>query len=306
MVPANTLLKTQQVAEAFGVSVSTVKRWVDSGSLRASRTPGKHRLISAEEALRFARAQELPEARLEVLMGVEAIVGGAIDDRAREALVLALKTGRDGEARTRLASAFAAWNDGARLADELISPVMAEIGHQWAAGSLEIYQEHRATRIVEAALLERIARVESAERPGGRPLAMGASPDGDPYTLSNLLCELALREQGWEVMNLGPNLPLASLGRAVRVHRPRLVWLSVNHLDDPEGFVRQYTAFYGSASATGTAVCLGGQALDSSLRARLPAAGFGERVAHLAEFARRLAPASPDDRPQTEPREDQE
>ena len=33
-----TFLKTQQVAEALGVSVSTIKRWVDIGALAA---PGR-------------------------------------------------------------------------------------------------------------------------------------------------------------------------------------------------------------------------------------------------------------------------
>ncbi len=44
------LLKTQQVADALGISVSTLKRWVDAGQLAASRTVGRHRLIPLGEA----------------------------------------------------------------------------------------------------------------------------------------------------------------------------------------------------------------------------------------------------------------
>ena len=39
------------------------------------------------------------------------------------------------------------------------------------------------------------------------------------------------------------------------------------------------------------AVILGGRALGADLRARLDYASFGERMAHLAEFARGLSPA---------------
>jgi hypothetical protein len=99
---------------------------------------------------------------------------------------------------------------------------------------------------------------------------------------------------------------MASLAKAVRAQHPRLVWLSVSHLADPERFVREYASFYEAASMMGAAVILGGQALDSTLRARLIAAGFGERIAHLVEFARRVAP-SPEvtpppqmDRPETD------
>ncbi|MDB5352535.1 MAG: carH [Planctomycetota bacterium] len=286
------LLKTQQVAEALGVSASTVKRWVDSGVLKASRTVGRHRLVSLSEAIRFAMEQNLPQDRLAVLLGVGSGSISGIDDPVRTAVETALRRGRAAEARSLIGQAYAAVKDAARLADDLIRPVMERIGHEWSDGTLDVYQEHRASRIVEVALMGLIARVSPSMAGAVAPLAIGATPEGDHYTLAGLLCELSLREQGWDVINLGPNLPLPSLAKAVRVHRPRLVWFSINHLTDPERFVREYEAFYPSASTMGVAVCLGGPGLDGALRARLVAASFGERIVHLAEFARRILPAS--------------
>ena len=69
MTLADPLLKTRSVADALGVSVSTVKRWVDSGVLRGSRTVGRHRLVPFSEAVRFARGQGLPLGKLEGLAG---------------------------------------------------------------------------------------------------------------------------------------------------------------------------------------------------------------------------------------------
>jgi MerR family transcriptional regulator, light-induced transcriptional regulator len=281
-----TLLRTQQLARALGVSVSTIKRWVDAGALKATRTVGWHRLIPIGEALRFAREQGLVYGDLELLAGPGCAPVGGVAGRMCDALATALRRGRGSEARSLIASAYVSAGGAVELGDGLIRPALERVGHEWEVGSLDVYQEHRASRIVEGALLDLIHR--SPEPAPSAPLALGATPEGDRYTLSGLLCELTLRELGWEATNLGAGLPMGSLATAVRVHRPRLVWLSVHRLEDEERFLQEYANFYASASATGAAVVLGGPALGPGLRARLVAASFGDRLAHLAEFARRL------------------
>jgi hypothetical protein len=64
----------------------------------------------------------------------------------------------------------------------------------------------------------------------------------------------------------------------------------VSHLEDVGAFLREYAGFFAAAASTHTAVVLGGQALTPEVRARLVAASFGDRMAHLAEFARRVRP----------------
>ncbi|CAN5911813.1 excisionase family DNA-binding protein [soil metagenome] len=288
MVVTEPLLKTRQVAQALGMSVSTIKRWVDSGSLRATRTVGRHRLIPVSEALRFARENQLPSADLELLAGLGTGRVETNDDRTLEALLTALRRGRTREASDLLRSAYACGAGAIELADSLIRPAMERIGHDWEAGKLDVYQEHRASRIVESALMDLIRR--SPISPEGAPLALGATPEGDLYTIPGLLCELTLREQGWEVVNLGPNLPMVSLASAVLAQQPRLVWLSVHHLQDTDRFLQEYSIFHAKASRTGAAVVLGGPVLGPDLRARMVAASFGDRMAHFGEFARRLHP----------------
>jgi excisionase family DNA binding protein len=288
MIAAEPYLKTQRVAKALGVSVSTVKRWVDSGMIRAARTVGKHRLIPFSEALRLAREQGFPEANLEVLTGLETR-GPEVGPEAAVALLeKMLRECRAGDAKTFIHSLYNSGWDAVSLTDELVRPVMERIGRGWMVGSLDVYQEHEATQIVASALRDLVDRISREERPG--PLALGATTEGDPYVLAGLLGELVLRELGWQVRNLGVNLPLRSLAHATVHHRPRLVFVSVSYLKDEDQFVREYRSFYESAAEVGAAVIVGGQALGPDLRSRLIFASHGDRMAHLAEFARRLSP----------------
>lgn len=51
---------TQQVARMLGVSVPTIVNWVESGKLRAHKTPGGHRRIARESLQRFSSEHDYP------------------------------------------------------------------------------------------------------------------------------------------------------------------------------------------------------------------------------------------------------
>jgi methanogenic corrinoid protein MtbC1 len=183
------------------------------------------------------------------------------------------------------AAAFAA------LADAVVAPAMRRLGHEWAEGRVDVWQEHRGTQLCAAALYE-IRATLGGHAGGTRPLAIGGGPEGDPYLLANLLAEMALMGLGWEVINLGPNTPLPSFGAALARTRPRLLWLSASHLVDPASFLERYRATYREASRIGTAVAVGGRALTEEVRARMPYTTFGDGLTHLVAFARSLHPGA--------------
>jgi len=284
-------LKTQTVAEALGLSVSTIKRWVDSGMIHAIRTAGKHRLIPRSEAVRVAREMGIEDSRVGQLAGIPSNELTDLADASCDRLFELLKCGHDRQAKSLIQSIYASGHGAVVLADQLIRPVMARVGHGWMVGSLDVYQEHQASHVVASAVSEIIERV-AKDRINTCHLAVGAVTEGDPYLLSGLLGELVLREAGWDVRNLGVNLPLRSLANATLEYRPKLVFVSVNHLRDEARFLREYSAFFEAASSVSAAVVIGGQALDDTLRSKLVYTAYGDRMIHLAEFARQIAASS--------------
>jgi len=282
-------LSTPQAAEVLGVSVSTVKRWVDEGILPAHRTAGGHRKLLRAEVLVLARRGQMPRGDL-----AAANLGPSRDRQSHPevaaALLEALLSGGAAEARGVLRHARDSGMAVETLADRVVAPAMARVGDEWRAGRLDVWREHRATQVCVAALYPWKEEWEAQAGGVNRPIAVGAAPEGDPYLLATLLAQLVLLDSGWEAVNLGPNTPLSSLARSLSEIRPRLLWLSVSHLEDRAKFLEDYKELYRIAEKQGVAVAVGGQALTESLRSTMAYTTYGDGLSHLAAFARALHP----------------
>lgn len=286
---AATYVSTAQVAEALGVSVTTVKRWVDDDILPAHRTAGGHRKMLLTDVVRLAREGHLPQADLTRL---DRKFFSRVQDDPSQLVERLTKTLREGDAtavRTVIHGGYHGGLSVEALADAVIAPALAQIGHEWESGAIDVLHEHRGTQLTAAAVFELKAVLERhAER--DRPTALGAAIEGDHYMLPTLLAQMALLDAGWEAINLGPNTPFSSLSRAIVEFQPRLVWISVSYLNDACAFSLAYREFFQVAKERGIAVALGGRALPDEVRAHAPYTFYGDGLRHLVEFARTLHP----------------
>ncbi len=277
---------SSDVSRALGVSTSTVKRWVDEGVLPARKTVGGHRRILRADVLRLVREGNFPCLDLSLLNFPANIQDGDPTNLSRR-LLDGLREGDINQMRSVLHGAYAAGFPIELIGDAVIAPAMARLGHDWEAGRIDVLHEHRATSLCTGVLHELRPALE-ANAPHDRPVAVGGNLEGDHSLLASLLIQLLLIDAGWEAVNLGPHTPMASFRLGLRELRPQLVWLSVNHLLDPQGFVGEYGQFYQEAKQGGVAVAVGGRAIDNSLRAMLPASCHGASLTDLADFARIL------------------
>jgi excisionase family DNA binding protein len=282
-------ISTLRAADALGVSISTVKRWVDDGILPAHRTAGGHRKLLRAEVLALARQGALPSRDLAGL-SVASFGDQPLDLQAiAAALFTAMLQGDGIEVSALIRRVYHSGAAIETLADHVIAPVMGRLGHDWETARIDVWQEHRGTQLCAAALYDLKEELEArAER--RRPVAIGGAPEGDPYVLATLLAQLSLLDAGWAPVNLGPNTPLESLAKAMRELRPRLIWLSVSYLKNPAEFVRSYRELYEAAERIGVAVAVGGQALVGPIRSAIPYTTYGDGLSHLAAFARTLHP----------------
>jgi excisionase family DNA binding protein len=285
-------VSTTEVANALGIGVSTVKRWVDDGVLPAHKTAGGHRKLLMADVLELARRGDFPLASLPELAkhrrGKECLVYA---DLAKE-LLRSLLAGNSEQVRLLVIGSYNRGMSIEDLADHMIAPAMKNIGHAWEAGRIDVMEEHRASQICAAALYELKATLELRVSKN-RPQAVGGAAENDKAVLPTLLAQMVLIDAGWDAVNLGPNTPFRSLLKAIAELRPKLLWLSVCHpmtKDEEAEFVSGYRELYRQAEKAGVAVAIGGNALVENFRSRIPYTTYGDRLSHLVAFARTLNP----------------
>ncbi len=280
------VLSPKEVAEAIGVSESSLKRWADAGRLHVYRTAGGHRRIQIAEAIRFIRETGATVLRPDVLglMDAEAMPTATGDSASdSERFLQLLKAGQAAEARGLLVSLYLSGRSIADLADGLIRGAMQEIGELWEHGEEGIFVEHRATEICLQAIGQLRLLVDV---PREAPNAIGGAPENDPYLLPTSLAAGVLAEVGFAAVNLGPDTPAAALRAAFEEYDPRLIWLSVSSPDLVEDRRQQVLELLAISEETAATVVLGGakvEGLDLPSHPRLIRA---RSMSELSAFAR--------------------
>lgn len=283
-------LTTRQVADALSVSESSVKRWCDRGAIPTIRTLGGHRRIPLEGLLKF-----LEETNRQVLVPSKLKEPAEPHSRLVQApeeledllpqFESAVIAGDEVTCRSLLTKYYARHESFAKLADEFIAATFHRIGELWDCGSLEVYQERRGCEVCHRVLHEFRRLVPDA--PPNAPVAIGAAPSQDQYTLPSQIIELVLRECSWRATNLGANLPFDTIAQAVHSYQPKLLWLSVSHIENEGKFVDEFATFSRQLPAH-TLVILGGRALNDGLRPKLKYTAHCDNMQQLAAFASAL------------------
>lgn len=278
----------KEVAKAIGVSESSLKRWVDKGVIRASKTAGGHRRLELSDVMDYVRSTG---RGLENPVAVSLPEGcGTAAHNSMETLQqnfqAALVAGEETTATTGLIDGYLSGASVAELFDLVVAPSFQNIGDLWVCGEAKVYEERRACEVCQRAVHE-LRRAIGTGEPGG-PVAMGGTLDGDPYTLATTLAELVLRSGGWNATSLGNMLPFDAVRKAIIDERPALFWVSVTSIRDVDRFATDFNLLFDIAQSMGTALVAGGQALTAEIRQRIRYTNFSDNFRHLETFAKTI------------------
>ena len=285
------LFSPKQVAQALAVSESSVKRWCDCRKIPAIQTSGGHRRISLEGLYQFLKDSDRRLEHPDVL-GLpplctrrEMHIPGAdqpVSQNFRDALV----AGEESKCRQIARQQRCEGRAASTIAKSLMTDAMHAVGEAWGCDAVNPYQERRACEICMRIIRELLDDLPPAD--DDAPVAIGGALAGDPYQLPTAMVELTLRECGWNATNLGNNLPLDCFYQAVHDVRPRLVWISVSSVQDPEAFIQAQREFAESLDDD-IVLLLGGRALNDEIRPHLLYTSYCDSLEQLRELAKIFA-----------------
>ena len=215
----------REIAAAVGASESSVKRWIDDGKLRASRTAGGHRRVSLADAFRFIRAtgQTLIDPAALGLNGAEG-TDFTDGDSIRDAYCTALDAG-DEAAMTRLVTRLHLMHRPLGvLCDDPVMHCYRNLRQRCHHPSAECVVLHRAIAN-SIRLMHRLRELLDPPAPHA-PTALLADVGYEIDGLPTHLAEVVLASLGIGCTQLGVNVPDEVLfGAVARVH-PELLWIS--------------------------------------------------------------------------------
>ena len=262
------LLTLQEAADRLKVHYMTAYRWVRRGDLPAFKAGGRLR-VQASDVDRFVQQRRVDvvlstaAGRTDWPTHIDRLYALLVDGRAAEAAQLVRKVIADGAA-------------AGQVYLELLTPTLYRIGEAWAAGTLSVAEEHRASEICAGIL----ARNSDAFRRRGpaRGTAVTFTPPDEMHGLGSAMVADFLRAGGYDVHHLGVNVPVADLRLFLQVVPCDVVGVSIStSAAAPQLYRDIVEAAWESSNAV---VIFGGRSSDPEL-----AAGAGGlHVASLAEL----------------------
>ena len=269
-------LNIAALSRRTGIAPDTLRKWEQRFAiLRPERTPGGQRRYTERdvarvewlrtrleegyrigEAARLLGASEAPAAQTPA-DHVRAIVAAAADDDLTQVGL-------------RLDQVFALHKLGTVL-EEVVAPLLREVGKRWQANKLTVAQEHLVSEAVRA----RLGHVLGDAGGGVRGTAVLACAPAERHELGLMSVAIALRDDGWQVAYVGADTPVADAVALAECVSATVLGISITVADRIAGLrkalertpppPRTQLVIGGSAASAAVAKTLGARYLGAGL-----------------------------------------
>ncbi len=194
----------REASERLGLHYMTVYRYVRTGRLRARKNGDEWEVdVGDLDAVRGGGRRRSAGRR-----------GGPARSARVPDLTARLVQGDEPGAWMLAQAALAGGAAPQAVYTELFIPALQLVGDRWERGEIDVVDEHRATAVMQRL----IGRMGPLFRRRGRTraLVVVGAPEGELHGLPAALVADLLRAEGFDVVDLGANVPTPSFVEGVR------------------------------------------------------------------------------------------
>jgi MerR family transcriptional regulator, light-induced transcriptional regulator len=261
-------LNIAALARRTGVAPDTLRKWEQRYRiLQPTRTAGGQRRYSERDVARVEWLCERLREGYRIgeaanLLGTAATTPTRTPGAHLSAILDAVEGGEPAAIGVLVDQAFALYDVDETL-DQILAPLLREVGERWSRGELTVAEEH----VVSEAVRSRLGHLLADAGGGVRGTAVLACAPGERHELGLMMLAIALRRDGWKVTYLGADTPFEAAVALAGRQSARLLGISAT------------TAPFTAPADAPVHVVLGGQAVGAHL------GGLAETVSALRRFA---------------------
>lgn len=122
------------------------------------------------------------------------------------------------------------------LIENILVPLMEEVGEGWRKGNLRISHEHLASHVIRTFLGGILANNKNIP---GAPNVLVTTPADQWHDIGALIIAVTAASEGWNVTYLGANLPSEEIAGAVKQNNCKAVILSIVYPEDDPVLVQE-------------------------------------------------------------------
>ncbi|MDA3958791.1 helix-turn-helix domain-containing protein [Oceanispirochaeta sp.] len=111
--------------------------------------------------------------------------------------------------------------------EKIIIPLLEMTGKEWSAGNLSVAQEHLISGRIRELIILMAADLPYETDISKKNTWIGLCAPGEEHEFGLLMNSFILREQGWQVINLGTQVPMSDLLTMIQELKPSILCYSI-------------------------------------------------------------------------------
>jgi len=260
-------LNSIEAAKVLGVNVSSIKRWTDSGKLECIQTAGGHRKFLMNHLVKFIeendtstkKAHIFPienEADLEISFYV---LRGDFDFLSSYLLRKARASERSAVLKV-LSGLYLGHYALHTIYDELVTPVLRQIGTLWMNDELSIVEEHIAAQTIREAISRLQGIIRIPPRKSGTALFINLS--SELHDIGLKMSENIMEVRGFNTYFSGQMTPFVKMEQMFDKIRPDRLYISSTFVFNRDSTQEEVNQLFTISRKYSTAVYVGGRGWD--------------------------------------------